>query len=607
MPDVEVTEDFEPLFNEKHPDYGRRYMVFHGGRGSGKSWQVARGLIQRATKEKKRYLCAREFQVSIADSVLKLLEDQIEMMGLNWFWDVQKTTIIGRNGSEFIFKGIRHNIRSVKSTEGLDGCWLEEAQTASDESWRTLIPTLRKKGSQFFVTMNPDQESDPSYQRCIVNPSPNSYVRQVNYSRNPWFPAELEEERLHLLATDPDAHEHIWEGKPWARTDAQVLNGKWVVDSFTPQPHWDGPYFGADWGFAKDPTALIKCWIAGRTLYVEHEVYGVGIEQDDLAPRFKEIPGADQHLIRGDNARPETISHVRKSGLNVISAKKWAGSVEDGIATLRSFDRIVIHPRCKHTAEEARLWSYKIDKLTGDVLPVLVQKHDHAWDAIRYALEPIVGKDVAGISVYGRQFKARTHLSPTGLWPIKGREVFVGWDLQTAPACVFVQVTPTGQVRILEEKVAEGLGAREFAARVIAPLLKKKYRDHKLIGVGSRQMVSKEPSDERSCAQIVDEVLKPFGMSLEPSWGDDIAGLIESVRFFLNGRTQESEPLLAVDPSCHLLLRGFEGAYHYKSLGAGEAKKLQTEPERNEESRPHTALQHALQEVLHRRQQQKRQ
>ena len=189
---------------------------------------------------------------------------------------------------------------------------------------------------------------------------------------------------------DPDAAAHVWGGQCRSLSDAQVLKGKWTVEAFVHKPDWHGPYFGADWGFSQDPTALVKLWISDNCLYAEDEAYGVGVEIDETPALFKTVPGADKHLIRADNARPETISYMNRNGLRVEAVQKGKGSVEDGVAFLRHFERIIIHPRCKHTAQEARLWSYKTDKLTGDVLPILLDKHNHTWDAARYALEPMI-------------------------------------------------------------------------------------------------------------------------------------------------------------------------------------------------------------------------
>ena len=164
-----------------------------------------------------------------------------------------------------------------------------------------------------------------------------------------------------------------------------------TVAGFEPGKDWSGPHYGADWGFSVDPSTLVRCWIDGRTLYIEHEAYAVGCDLDDTPKLFDSVPDARKHTIRADSARPETISHMRRNGYPLmLGVEKGKGSVEDGVEHLRSYERIVIHPRCVHAAEEARLWSYKTDKLSGDVLPVLLDKHDHIWDAVRYALAPII-------------------------------------------------------------------------------------------------------------------------------------------------------------------------------------------------------------------------
>lgn len=381
-----------------------RYKIFYGGRGGAKSWGLARALLLLADRGRLRILCAREFQISIGDSVHRLLVDQIEMLGWGERFTITKTEILHKkSGSLFIFKGLRHNAQEIKSTEGVDIVWVEEAQATSNESWGLLIPTIRKAGSEIWISFNPDQEKDPTYQRFVVSPPPNALSKMVSYRDNPYFPAELEAERLHLLATDPDAYQHIWEGECWSRSAAQVLNGKWRIAGFTPAAAWDGPYFGADWGFSSDPTALIKFWTHDNRLYIEKERFGHGVEIIDTPAMFAEIDGSNRYTIRADNARPEIISHMQQHGFpKVVAAPKWPGSVEDGVSWLRGFREIVIHPSCKNIAEEARLWSYKVDKQTDEVLPVLVDKYNHGWDAIRYGAAPMIRKAKGGVFVMGR-------------------------------------------------------------------------------------------------------------------------------------------------------------------------------------------------------------
>lgn len=386
--DVEIPATYRFLFD---PPLGEvRYRVAHGGRGSAKSWQFARAAIIHATRRPMRVLCAREFQNSIRDSVHTLLEKQMELIGLRDFFEVQQTTILGANGSEFIFEGVRRNVQEIKSTEGIDLCWVEEAESVSEESWRVLTPTIREPGSEIWVTFNPALPSDPTYRRFVEDPPENAIVRHITYEDNPWLPEVLREEAENLKRRDPDAYAHVWEGQPWERTDAQVLSRCWEVESFEPESHWDGPYFGADWGFARDPTVLVKLWIADSRLYVEHEEGGIQLGMDATERRFRRVPGAEEHTIRADNARPETIAEMKKRGLDVEGAPKWKGSVEDGIEHLRSYESIVIHPRCERAIEEARMWRYKTDNRTGDVLPKLRDGYDHVWDATRYALAPVI-------------------------------------------------------------------------------------------------------------------------------------------------------------------------------------------------------------------------
>jgi phage terminase large subunit len=370
-----------------------RYKIAYGGRGGAKSWGFARALLIKACQQPLRILCVRELQTSIQESVHKLLSDQIIAMGLSAFFEIQKQQIYGRNGSQFFFAGIKNTPSKIKSTEGVDICWVEEAQTVSEQSWAFLIPTIRKPGSEIWMSFNPHLSTDPTYQRFVTHAPPHAAVVKIGYQDNPWFPEELEQERLYLLKVDPEAHDHVYGGECQTQSEAQVLRGKWCVESFETDATWHGPYFGADWGFSSDPNTLVKCWVGGNNLYIEHEAYGLGVELDDTPRMFDTIPGSSAHAIRADNARPETISYMQRHGFpRVVAAEKWPGSVEDGVAYLRAFERIVLHPRTTHARDEAKLWSYKVDKLTGDVLPELVDKHNHIWDAVRYALQPIIRK-----------------------------------------------------------------------------------------------------------------------------------------------------------------------------------------------------------------------
>lgn len=369
------------------------YKVMYGGRGGLKSWGFARMAVLQATKRKTRFLCAREFQNSIRDSVHYTLCRQIEALKFGNYFEVQRDVIRSKKGSEFIFKGIRNNPDEIKSTEGVDICWVEEAQSVSEHSWNVLVPTIvRRPGAEIWVSFNPDLESDATSKKFLQEPPPNARIIETNWRDNPWLPPQMHAEREYLARVDPDAHAHVWEGKYRTNSDAQVLRGKCVVERFTPQVGWDGPYQGCDWGNV-DPTVLIRCWISGRRLFIEYEAYKVGADLHELAGFFNhEIPRATEYVTRADNAWPQSVNYMKRVGgfPKMEGVDKWSGSVEDGVAFLRQFEQIVIDPRCIHAIEESRLWSYKTDRITGDVLPDLKDGNDHCWDATRYALQPLI-------------------------------------------------------------------------------------------------------------------------------------------------------------------------------------------------------------------------
>jgi phage terminase large subunit len=189
-----------------------RYKVCYGGRGGAKSWGIARALLILGAKSQQRILCAREFQTSIKDSVHKLLCDQIDSMGLTGFYEITDKSIRGKNGTEFFFVGLRNNVTNVKSIEGVDICWVEEAQTVSKTSWNVLIPTIRKEQSEIWVSFNPELDTDETYQRFVLNSPENCKVVKINWSDNPWFPETLRLEKDALRDRDIEAYNTVWEG-----------------------------------------------------------------------------------------------------------------------------------------------------------------------------------------------------------------------------------------------------------------------------------------------------------------------------------------------------------------------------------------------------------
>ena len=374
---------FEPLWKPS------RYKGAHGGRGSGKSHAFAEMLVIRATSQKGlRAACVREVQKSLKNSVKLLVEDKIRSLGVNHLFEVLEAEIRTPGGGVIMFQGMQnHTADSIKSLEGFDVAWVEEAQSLSQRSLDLLRPTIRKPGSELWFSWNPGKPTDPVDMLLRGdNPPRNAVVIEVNWCDNPHLPQDLRDEQEDDLKRDPDKWLHVWNGAYSLNSEARVFRN-WTVKEFT-APTNAIHRFGADWGFAIDPTVLVRCHVEGRTLYVDHEVSEVGCEIDKTPALFDKIEGSRKFLIRADSARPETVSYMKRQGFRITPAIKGTGSIEDGVEFLRSFD-IVVHPRCKHVIEELTLYAYKVDPHTEEILPALDDKNNHTSDALRYALEEL--------------------------------------------------------------------------------------------------------------------------------------------------------------------------------------------------------------------------
>lgn len=383
---AQLPEPFKCLFEPA------RYIVFHGGRGGAKSHSIATALLLRAAQQRLRILCCRETQRSIRDSVKRLLDDKIALCGLTDFYDSIETEIRGANGSLFVFAGLRTDPNTIRSLEGIDIAWVEEAHSVSQTSLNILIPTIRKENSQIIFSFNPRDKKDPvdAMFRGEAGPPPGSIVRQVNWDDNPWFPEVLRAELEWDRERDPDKFAHVWQGGYVVHSESRVFKN-WKIGT-EEIPSGARPYFGADWGFSVDPTVLSRCWLVGpKKLYFDAEAYKVGCDIDKTPELFDAINNgqARNWPIKADSARPETISYMQRHGYpHIVAAIKGPGSVEDGVEFLKSYD-ITIHPDCKHTIDEFTYYSYKTDKLTGEVLPILEDKDNHVIDAARMALEGV--------------------------------------------------------------------------------------------------------------------------------------------------------------------------------------------------------------------------
>ncbi|HEK2699074.1 TPA: PBSX family phage terminase large subunit [Proteus mirabilis] len=402
---IEIPPKLIPAFEGNY-----RYRCSHGGRGSAKTRTFAlmtaiRGYMAAMNGQSGVILCAREYMNSLEESSMEEVKQAIRSVPwLNDFYELGEKYIRTKCRSvNYVFAGLRHNLDSIKSKARILIAWVDEAESVSEIAWTKLTPTVREAGSEIWVTWNPERDGSATDKRFRKNPPDNAIVVEMNYGDNPWFPSVLEEERLSdQERLDSATYAWIWEGDYLENSDKQVLANKYVVKSF-PDDLWqkaDRLLFGADFGFAKDPNTLLRQFILNDCLYIEYEAYGIGVELDHMPAFYDKIPESRKWPIKADSARPETISYLKRQGFNISAAKKWQGSVEDGITHLRGFKQIIIHPRCKETAKEARLYSYKTDRITGEVLPIIEDKNNHCWDAVRYGLDGyITQKSNAGLLV----------------------------------------------------------------------------------------------------------------------------------------------------------------------------------------------------------------
>jgi phage terminase large subunit len=380
-----------------------RTRVFKGGRGSGKTRGIALRSALRVYQLAEMgvdgvFLASREHLNSLDESSMEEIKAAIRSVPwLAGYFDIGEKYIRTRNRRiSYAFAGLRHNLDSIKSKARIIGNWTDEAENVSEVAWRKLIPTIREEGdgwlAENWISYNPESSESATHRRFVASTPDDCIVTTVNWTHNPWFPDVLNKQRLEDQRLRPETYDHIWEGAFLTLTDAQIFGGKFVVDEFEPGPFWDGPYYGMDFGFANDPTAAVEAWIYGKTLYIRREAGKTKLELDATGQFMAErMPGIEESAIRADSARPESISYLRRHGLpKMIAVDKWPGSVEDGIDHIKSYDRVVIHPDCQQTAREFRLYSYKVDRNTGDIKREVVDAHNHYIDALRYALGPMV-------------------------------------------------------------------------------------------------------------------------------------------------------------------------------------------------------------------------
>ncbi len=374
-----------------------RYKVMYGGRGAAKSWGVARALLIEGYKRPVRVLCAREIQRTISDSVHRLLADQIEHMGLHSFYRITDAEIVGLNGSSFTFAGLRQqDIGKIKSFEGVDICWCEEAQTISKKSWDILIPTIRKEGSEIWVTFNPELDTDETYTRFVITPPPGALVVKVNYSDNDWFPETLDKERLHLKAVDPEAYENVWEGKCrvavegaiYAKEVMAMIEGK----RFRPVPYDPLLKVHTIWDLGwNDQTSIIFAQRLGGELRIvdyyekSHTTYADDVKMLESKPYrygMDYLPhDAKAETKAADGKSPEEI--LRSLGRRTEIVRLH--DVEVGIKAAR-----VMFPRVYMDSDKAlrlmdclKRYRRRINQTTNEPESPLHDEYSHGADAFR--------------------------------------------------------------------------------------------------------------------------------------------------------------------------------------------------------------------------------
>jgi phage terminase large subunit len=393
---IPIIPKLVPVFDFSKP---YRYRGARGGRGSGKTRGFALAAALRADELAQHgvngvVLCGREFMNSLEDSSMAEVKAAIE--SIPWLraqYDIGEKYIRTSNRKiEFVFAGLRHNLDSIKSKSRVLIAWVDEAEAVSEKAWIKLLPTVREEGSEIWITWNPEQEGSPTDSRFVKHPPDNSMIVELNYDDNPFFPDALQQQRSDdLRRMDDGTYAWVWQGAYREESEAQIFAKCFEVAEFEPAEEWTLAQ-GLDWGFANDPTAAVRCYVWDKKLFISHEAVKVGLELDDT-PKFitDRIPDFAKWDALADNARPESIRYVNRHDLPRVKAcSKGKGSIEDGIAHIKSYDRVIIHPRCTETIRNFRTYSYKVDRLSGAVKPEPQDADNDCIDAIRYALEPMM-------------------------------------------------------------------------------------------------------------------------------------------------------------------------------------------------------------------------
>jgi phage terminase large subunit len=374
---IEIPSEFKRLF-----DKDWREAAVYGGRFSLKSHTVARILLIRARQSKIRIACFREFQNSISDSSYQLLSDLIKKYDLNEFILTNNSIVNSVTGSDFIFKGLWNNEQSIKSIEGIDIAWVEEAQTVSEKSLEVLTPTVRKDGSQIIYTYNRLLEEDPVHNRLVIQGRPNTLVINVNYDiaiKYKMVPDVILKEINDDRERRPALYKHKWLGEPHS-TELKVYKDWQIIDEIPHEARLER--YGLDFGYTNDPTAIIAIYKYNGGFILDEITYQKGLSNKQIADIFSNQP---QALVIADSAEPKSIDELKLYGVNVLGAVKGRDSINQGIQYVQN-QRISLTKHSINTLQEYRKYLWKSDK-EGRTLNVPEDIFNHSMDAIRYGLD----------------------------------------------------------------------------------------------------------------------------------------------------------------------------------------------------------------------------
>jgi len=373
---IQIPQEFKPLFDKNWREAG-----VYGGRFSLKSHTVARILLIRARQNKIRVACFREFQNSIADSSYQLLADLIKQYELSDFKLTNNSIINTINGSDFIFKGLWNNEQSIKSIEGIDIAWVEEAQTVSEKSLEVLTPTIRKEGSQIIYTYNRLMEEDPVHKRLVLEGRPDTLIINVNYDiavkygfATEAILKEIEDDRLKR----PSLYKHKWLGEPYG-LERKIYHDWDITDEIPHEARLER--YGIDFGYSNDPTAIIGIYKYNNSFIFDEVVYLKGLSNKQIADTLLNL---DRALVIADSAEPKSIDEIKSYGINIVPSVKGQGSILQGIQYVQD-QKCSMTKRSTNLIKEYRNYLWKTDK-DGRIINVPEDMFNHAMDALRYGL-----------------------------------------------------------------------------------------------------------------------------------------------------------------------------------------------------------------------------